>query len=341
MIEIIPSGYTYIEELQQNDWNQLIVVCERLSLKCGIDITKEEMSEEIYHAISDNPMLVVKMIPRETVEFLFELWDMKEPPLLLDPYRVQLYQLTFLGFARLIDTKTISVNMEVKDMLFFYLKSHRISWIMEQYSQWEQVIFGMLFYYGIIDLTYFYEVFCMIMDQEPEYEEFIEFIKVRIVFWGNTALLQNEGTKKLYLSSKEVVDRNQVFQDWNENSDIGFHIFDREEYLAMARGNGISVWDGIQELFQFALDEVKGDKYECMILVKSIIVMIQNNSSYLDVVMKSSSIVDKNQEKEEELCRILKRLFYSTPLYGAKGYSRQELAEERQEPFHIIDGGKS
>lgn len=341
MVVIIPSEQSYLEELQHCDRNQLIVVSERLSLDCRVSAPKEELAGKIYDSLRDNPFMLVKMLQREAIEFLFELWDMKEPPLVLDPYRNYLQQLQLIGLVRVLDNKTVSVNQEGKDMFFFYLKSHKIAKVMETYSCWEQVLFGMLFYYGILDISYFHEVFEMILKISISYEEFIEFIAVRMIFWSNTTLLRNDATGNLYMASKEVINRTEVFEAWDENSDIGFRLYDKEEYISMALGNGINTWDGIGELFQFITEKVNEDKYECMILIKSIIVMIQNGASYLDVVMKSSTIVDGDKEKEEELYSILKRVFYATPIYGHKGYSRKELSEEKKEPFHIIDGGKS
>ena len=44
--------------------------------------------------------------------------------------------------------------------------------------------------------------------------------------------------------SREVLDRNEVFDEWNEHQDLNFREYTEDEYVALAMGNGVTGWPG-------------------------------------------------------------------------------------------------
>lgn len=340
MARILVSEKNYIDELATNQERNLKVVCERLFLSFYEESKNYEMATRIAWKLQDEPHLLCEMLQQGAVELLFELWDGSEEEMDMDPYLNELQQLRYLGFVSL-EEELLSVNLEAKDIFYFSLKSRKTKEAMIRYTEWEQVIFGMLFYYGILDVHTCHGIFCRAMDEEIPYKTLEQFLMIRIVFWRSGLLLRNQQDMHLFMASREVMNRNVVFDQWNEWKDLQFKEYRLEEYKNLAMGNGIIGWDGIPELFQFILEEVEDDRYQAMLLVKSIVLMIQNGESYLEVVLQFAKMLpEEDADYEKTASQYLKRIFYSVPIYGQKGYSREELARQKEGVFHVIDGGK-
>lgn len=340
MANILVSEKSYINELATNQTRNLMVVCERLFLTFCEETPKQEMAESIAAKLQNEPRLLGKMLQQDAIELLFQLWNQPEGKMTIEPYLNDLQQLRYLGFISL-DEEILSVNMEAKDIFYFPLKSKKMKEDMERYTEWEQVIFGMLFYYGILDVYVCHRIFCQTMNEEIPYEDLEEFLMIRIVFWRSGLLLRNQQDMRLFMASREVINRNDIFDQWNEWQELQFRQYTKEEYKNLALGNGIIGWNGISELFRFILETIEEDRYKAMLLGKSIVLMIQNGESYLEVVLRFKRMLpEKAAEDETTLCQYIKRIFYSVPIYGKKGHSRQELATKKEEVFHVIDGGK-
>ena len=106
-------------------------------------------------------------------------------------YLRELEQLHFLGFLSYEDD-TIYINMEAKDKFFFSLKSHRTQAQMEEYTRLENILFGMLFLYGILDIYECCEIIRDNMIEDMTYDELEEFVMHRVVFWQSGILLRNQ-----------------------------------------------------------------------------------------------------------------------------------------------------
>lgn len=333
------SDRTYIEELAGNQPRNLMVVCERLFLDFHYDSTPREMAVQIAKKLQGNPTILGEMLREEAVDFLFELWQMKESQIVPEQHLEELQQLHYLGFVS-ADDQDLMVNMEAKDIFFFSLKSHKMRKIMGKYTEWEKIVFGMLFTYGILDVYECYKIFAEIQDTPVYYADFEQFLMLRMAFWHSGLMLRNERTKKLFMASREAEDRNAVFEQWNQHKDLDFCRYSKEEYMNLAMGNGIAGWEGIPELFLFVLESIDQDRYQAMIIIKSIILIIQNGETYLEAILKMNKILNVNSEKDEkEICCYIKKIFYSIPIYGLKGHTREEL--DQKEMFQVIDGGKN
>lgn len=340
MARILVSEKSYIDELSGNQPRNLMVICERLFLEFAEDTPVEEMAAKIAEKLQDEPDLLGKMLQKEAVDLLFWLWSGKEDSIIVEPYLGRLQQLHYLGFVSM-ENENLTVNLEAKDIFYFSIKSRHMRANIEKYTEWEKIIFGMLFYYGILDVYDCYTIFEKVTEETVPYEDFENFLMIRIIFWNSAILLRNQKDMKLFMASREVMDRNDVFDQWNEHSDLKFREYTKDEYINLAMGNGITNWDGIPELFSFVLSEIENDKYKAMLIIKNIVLLIQNGETYLETVLQSVKfLTEDSEEKEKELCQYIQKIFYSIPVYGQKGYSRTELEKPSERMFRVIDGGK-
>jgi hypothetical protein len=325
-----------VEELATNQTRNLIVVCERLFLDIDNEISDHEMAEKIKECLEDDPLLLGKMLRKESIQLLFSLWEQEESKIPVESYVEELQQLRYLGFVY-PEKEFIAVNLEAKDIFYFSLKGRKMQEIMDRYEMWEQIVLGMLYAYGILDVDFGYQTICRLLREEISYDELELFLMRRITFWQGALLLRSQRDKKLFMASREVSDRNAVFDQWNEEKDLDFKEYSLDEYTDLTMTTGIVNWDGVPELFTYLLDRVDGDRYRATLIVKQIILMIQNGDPYLDVVMQGVKMLPPPDEEEEaleqdekEFCDGIKLLFYSVPVFGLKGHSRGELSRKSE-----------
>ena len=151
MARIEESKRTYIEELATNPRVNLMVLSERINIAFHEDESEVSLSEKIAEKLYDMPQLITKLLQQEAIEFLLQCWDMEGESLIAEMYAREIEQLHFLGFLSYEDD-TILLNMEAKDNFFFSLKSRRVQEELEEGTRLENILFGMLFLYGILDI---------------------------------------------------------------------------------------------------------------------------------------------------------------------------------------------
>ena len=269
-----------------------MVLSERINIAFHEDESEVSLSEKIAEKLYDMPQLITKLLQQEAIEFLLQCWDMEGESLIAEMYAREIEQLHFLGFLSYEDD-TILLNMEAKDNFFFSLKSRRVQEELEEGTRLENILFGMLFLYGILDI---YECCQMIQEEmfpELTYDELEEFILLRIVFWQSGILLRNQMNSRLLLASREVENRNEVFIQWSLREDLSWKRYSEDEYKNLALGNGIGGWDGIPELYDFVMKNIENDQYKVMMIVKSLVVKIQNGLTYEEITSAYVNLLDE------------------------------------------------
>lgn len=340
VVKILVSNRNYIDELATNQTRNLMVMCERLFLDFEDKDEPVQMAVRIAEKLVDEPELIGKMVQQEAICLLVRLWNMENENFEAEPHAGELQQLHYLGFLS-VEEESLMINMEAKDLFFFVLKSRNLKPVMERYTIWERIIFGMLFLYGILDVYACYTIFKKLTQDEVDYGEMEEFLMLRMIFWRAGLLLRNQQDMRLFMASREVMDRNKVFDQWNQSRDLPFKECTKDQYIDLAMGNGVVRWDGIPELFAFIQEEIEDDRYKAMMIIKSIVLMIQNGMSYLDIILQYTKLAEEDSlEEQKELNRLIRRVFDTIPVFGQKGYTREELHRKRGNRFQVIDGGK-
>ena len=339
MAVIKASKRTFVEELATNPQVNLMVVCERLGAPFNDGEAEISLADKVAEKLYDKPQLVTKMLQQEAIEFLLQCWEMEGDSLVAQMYLRELEQLHFLGFLSYEDD-TIYINMEAKDKFFFSLKSHRTQEQMEEYTRLENILFGMLFLYGVLDIYECCEIIRDNMIEDMTYDDLEEFVMHRVVFWQSGILLRNQTNLRLIYASREVDDRNDVFIKWSINKDISWKIYSEEEYKELALANGIGNWSGIPEFYDFVMQNIESDQYQVMMIVKSLVVKIQNGVTCTELTQTYTYLL-KSKEEQNTLCELICKLYKTVPVYALKGHTREELEEEETDHrFQVIPGGK-
>ena len=211
-----------------------------------------------------------------------------------------------------------------------------------EYTRLENILFGMLFLYGILDIYECCEIIRDNMIEDMTYDELEEFVMHRVVFWQSGILLRNQTNLRLIYASREVDDRNDVFIKWTINKDISWKIYSEDQYKELALSNGVGNWSGIPELFDFVMQNIEDDQYQAMMIVKSLVVKIQNGVTYTEITEAYTGLLEDNaREEQRTLCDLILKLYKTVPVYALKGHTREELEEEETgHRFQVIPGGK-
>ena len=96
------------------------------------------------------------------------------------------------------------------------------------------------------------------------------------------------------------------------------------------------------------LDEMHMNYYRATVMVKTLLLMIQNGCEWGDLKEKMAVLPFDSPDMEDKVYDIVKVLYESAPLYELKGYSRKEYEKmfrqkqlkKKREMFTIINGRK-
>ena len=64
--------------------------------------------------------------------------------------------------------------------------------------------------------------------------------------------------------------------------------------------NGVGNWSGIPELFDFVMQNIEDDQYQAMMIVKSLVVKIQNGVTYTEITEAYTGLLEDNAREELE-----------------------------------------
>ena len=107
-------------------------------------------------------------------------------------------------------------------------------------------------------------------------------------------------------------------------------------------------WRGVRELVNLFIDKMVLNYYRATVLVRTLLIMIKNGSSYEKLQEKVSILSFENAQIREEVQQAVRQIFENVPVFEYKGYSRaeykrlsyQKQLKKRKNLFTIIDGGK-
>ena len=88
------------------------------------------------------------------------------------------------------------------------------------------------------------------------------------------------------------------------------------------------------------MQNIESDQYQVMMIVKSLVVKIQNGVTCTELTQTYTNLL-KSKEEQNTLCELICKLYKTVPVYALKGHTREELEEEETDHrFQVIPGGK-
>ena len=216
-------------------------------------------------------------------------------------------------------------------------------------DEWEKIITGFMYYYGFIETRTLYSLFLKVSKKVISYEDFLLFIKCRTSLWPFGAILKDTFEKNEYFQYLNVENPDMLLEYVRQHENLPYKPIKLEDLIYVSDAAGIdNRWRGVSELGNLFIDKMGLNYYRATVLVRTLLIMIKNGSSYEKLQEKVSILSFENAQIREEVQQAVRQIFENVPVFEYKGYSRaeykrlsyQKQLKKRKNLFTIIDGGK-
>lgn len=298
---------------------------------------------------------ILRIFPRPMLDFLLKTWENEQLDVQEEDWDYLQY-LKIFGLAAFKKGNPITKEpneiyciQEMRDQFYFLLKSRKSSRKMLQYEEWEKIICGLLYYYGMIETTILHEIFMRVTRQMIAYEEFLLFLKSRCSLWPFGLLLKDTRGEKEYFQYVNVDNPELLLMYIREHRDLLYKNIEKEDLFYVCDAAGIdNRWRGVTELGSLFLDEIHMDYYPATVMIKTLLVMVQNSCEWEELKEKLKILSTGSEAVAERVKEAARLLYEHVPVYELKGYSRaeyekifrQKQLKKKKEMFKIIKGKK-
>ncbi|MCO7152413.1 hypothetical protein NIA73_02665 [Anaerobutyricum hallii] len=178
---------------------------------------------------------------------------------------------------------------------------------------------------------------------------FLLFIKCRTSLWPFGAILKDTFEKNEYFQYLNVENPDMLLEYVRQHENLPYKPIKLEDLIYVSDAAGIdNRWRGVSELGNLFIDKMGLNYYRATVLVRTLLIMIKNGSSYEKLQEKVSILSFENAQIREEVQQAVRQIFENVPVFEYKGYSRaeykrlsyQKQLKKRKNLFTIIDGGK-
>lgn len=214
---------------------------------------------------------------------------------------------------------------EMKDNFYFLLKSRKNRKLLSVYDEWEKIITGFMYYYGFIETRTLYSLFLKVSKKVISYEDFLLFIKCRTSLWPFGAILKDTFEKNEYFQYLNVENPDMLLEYVRQHENLPYKPIKLEDLIYISDAAGIdNRWRGVSELGNLFIDKMGLNYYRATVLVRTLLIMIKNGSSYEKLQEKVSILSFENAQIREEVQQAVRQIFENVPVFEYKGYSRAE-----------------
>ena len=327
----------------------------RIGIEYEDGLPKEAYISALKEEFCSEPKWVLLMLPKVMLDFLTEVWENSVIALTEERWNYIEYLKIFgflayqMGNPVTDEPNRLIVVEEMKDNFYFLLKSRKNRKLLSVYDEWEKIITGFMYYYGFIETRTLYSLFLKVSKKVISYEDFLLFIKCRTSLWPFGAILKDTFEKNEYFQYLNVENPDMLLEYVRQHENLPYKPIKLEDLMYVSDAAGIdNRWRGVSELGNLFIDKMGLNYYRATVLVRTLLIMIKNGSSYEKLQEKVSILSFENAQIREEVQQAVRQIFENVPVFEYKGYSRaeykrlsyQKQLKKRKNLFTIIDGGK-
>ena len=354
--EIVTGKMEASSVMQKTPVETVKSILNRIGVDFAEGLPKETYVTALKDAFCGSSQWILKMIPGNCLEFLLQIWEKPRVEMDMQGWDYLEY-LKIFGLAAYQKGNPVSGEPnviycipEMKDQFDFLLKSRKSRALMEQYEQWEKIITGLMYYYGIAEMTALHDSFMRITQRMISYEEFVTFVKCRCSLWPFGVLLRDMNQGNEYYQYVNVENAEMLLMYIRQHSDLPYKYVGKEDLFYISEAAGIdNRWKGVSELGNLLLDELNLNYYRATVLVKTLLLMIQNSCEWEDLKEKMDVLSLPEGEAGDRIYSAVRLLYENVPIYELKGHSRSEYErmfrqkqwKKKKEMFTIINGKKN
>ena len=327
----------------------------RIGIEYEDGLPKEAYISALKEEFCSEPKWVLLMLPKVMLDFLTEVWENSVIAMTEERWNYIEYLKIFgflayqMGNPVTDEPNRLIVVEEMKDNFYFLLKSRKNRKLLSVYDEWEKIITGFMYYYGFIETRTLYSLFLKVSKKVISYEDFLLFIKCRTSLWPFGAILKDTFEKNEYFQYLNVENPDMLLEYVRQHENLPYKPIKLEDLIYVSDASGIdNRWRGVSELGNLFIDKMGLNYYRATVLVRTLLIMIKNGSSYEKLQEKVSILSFENAQIREEVQQAVRQIFENVPVFEYKGYSRaeykrlsyQKQLKKRKNLFTIIDGGK-
>ena len=327
----------------------------RIGIEYEDGLPKEAYISALKEEFCSEPKWVLLMLPKVMLDFLTEDWENSVIAMTEERWNYIEYLKIFgflayqMGNPVTDEPNRLIVVEEMKDNFYFLLKSRKNRKLLSVYDEWEKIITGFMYYYGFIETRTLYSLFLKVSKKVISYEDFLLFIKCRTSLWPFGAILKDTFEKNEYFQYLNVENPDMLLEYVRQHENLPYKPIKLEDLIYVSDAAGIdNRWRGVSELGNLFIDKMGLNYYRATVLVRTLLIMIKNGSSYEKLQEKVSILSFENAQIREEVQQAVRQIFENVPVFEYKGYSRaeykrlsyQKQLKKRKNLFTIIDGGK-
>ena len=327
----------------------------RIGIEYEDGLPKEAYISALKEEFCSEPKWVLLMLPKVMLDFLTEVWENSVIAMTEERWNYIEYLKIFgflayqMGNPVTDEPNRLIVVEEMKDNFYFLLKSRKNRKLLSVYDEWEKIITGFMYYYGFIETRTLYSLFLKVSKKVISYEDFLLFIKCRTSLWPFGAILKDTFEKNEYFQYLNVENPDMLLEYVRQHENLPYKPIKLEDLMYVSDAAGIdNRWRGVSELGNLFIDKMGLNYYRATVLVRTLLIMIKNGSSYERLQEKVSILSFENAQIREEVQQAVRQIFENVPVFEYKGYSRaeykrlsyQKQLKKRKNLFTIIDGGK-
>ena len=327
----------------------------RIGIEYEDGLPKEAYISALKEEFCSEPKWVLLMLPKVMLDFLTEVWENSVIAMTEERWNYIEYLKIFgflayqMGNPVTDEPNRLIVVEEMKDNFYFLLKSRKNRKLLSVYDEWEKIITGFMYYYGFIETRMLYSLFLKISKKVISYEDFLLFVKCRTSLWPFGAILKDTFGKNEYFQYLNVENPDMLLEYVRQHENLPYKPIKLEDLIYVSDAAGIdNRWRGVSELGNLFIDKMGLNYYRATVLVRTLLIMIKNGSSYEKLQEKVSILSFENAQIREEVQQAVRQIFENVPVFEYKGYSRaeykrlsyQKQLKKRKNLFTIIDGGK-
>lgn len=332
----------------QNTKENLSAFLKRLQQPVENTWDREVLALALRDLILEHPEYILYIHGKEILTFLIHLWESEETELSPEEWsmvgQLRLLGLVDYGCSRFPEEQidTIYIVAEARERFYFYLKSKTARRLMDKYESWENILRGLMTYYGIISFKRLYFYFCKIC-REPVDDDILHlFLAVRISLLSFGGYALETGSKQEYYQNYEITEPETVLNHRMEDHGLDYYVPAYDTLHYVGNNNGLGEWDGISQLAEFLMKDLELPYYRTVVLIKSCVLMLQNGGNPKDTLQQFHSWCPECEKEETKVKKALEQLYDTVPVYALKGWSRKKLRKNTRShtSFHVIPGGK-
>ena len=349
-IYIRPLDLDMASVISQNSRENLYAFLKRMDLEVEKHWDREVLALLLKDSLMDNPEYLLSILGRDVLRYLIYLWDYDQSEIRIDQEGwsmiSQLKLLGFVDFSFVEQEKEkfhlVYMIQEAKDAFYYYLRSKTAKNMMERYETWENLLRGMMSYYGIISFGRLYYLFCRLIKSPIDDRELHRFISSRMNMHHFGCFAIEKPSNIEYYQNYEISNPEQVIDRRQEVKDLDYFCPSFDDAVYLSQNNGIGNWDGISEIAEIFLQLLDVEYYKTIIAIKTCILMAQNDETVEDLESFLFGSYPECRQFKDKIKNAVYSLYNSVPVYSLKGHSRKTMKKRNSSTplFTVINGGR-